>query len=115
MRARPIRSRIYLPVLKLGLVATDWKYVGGITMLTYVGLYPTGWKVWSVPVFMLAGILVAALSYFFFYFTRVGRRSHWLEHTFRAWRESPIRRRHLPIDHPLGGYRPWIISDEEPE
>ncbi len=42
MRARPIRSQIYLPVVRFGVTDADWKFVIFITLLCYSA--PSGYN-----------------------------------------------------------------------
>lgn len=112
MRARPIRSRIFLPVVRLGLVSDDWKWVGAIAFLGFF-LPFLFWKYVSpvsflrVPIHFWAGLIASAASYGFFFWIRAGRKPHWFQHSLRKLVESPVRRRTMPADW---GARPrfWI-------
>jgi hypothetical protein len=103
MRMRPVRSRIFLPVIRLGLVSDDWKWVGAISFLAFF-LPFLFWKYVSpvsflrVPVHFWVGLVASLASYSFFFWIRVGRRPHWFQHSVRMLVESSVRRRTLPAD-----------------
>ncbi len=113
MRARPIRSRIYLPVIRCGLVASDWKYVGVAALLGYFVPYFLHVRIMKVPLFLFTGIAAVFASYVFFYFIRVGRRPLWFEHTLRAALENKVRRRLLPADLAKKPLRTWILQESQ--
>lgn len=113
MRARPVRSRIYLPVIRCGLIASDWKYVAVAALLGYFVPYFLHIRIMKVPLFLFTGIAAVFAAYVFFYFIRVGRRPLWFEHTLRSARESPVRRRVLPVDFAKQPLRPWILQKSQ--
>jgi hypothetical protein len=98
MRARPIRSNIYLPVVRFGVVTSDWKFVLAAALLGYGIPFLLDLKLWRVPLELWTGLLAAAVSILFFNFVRIGRRPFWLQHHLRAAMESPRKRRTLPRD-----------------
>ena len=112
MRARPIRSRIFLPVVRLGLVSDDWKWVCCIAFLGFF-LPFLFWKYVSpvsflrVPIHFWVGLVASAVSYSFFFWIRSGRKPRWFQHTLQTLVEASVRRRTLPADW---GSRPrfWI-------
>jgi hypothetical protein len=110
MRPRPIRSNIYLPVVRFGVVAADWKFVLTATLLGYAVPFWFDLKLWRVPLELWTGLLASALSVAFFNYARTGRRPFWLQHHLRAHFESPRLRRALPGDTSRRRKRPWITS-----
>jgi len=103
MRARPVRSRIFLPVVRLGLVSDDWKWVLTIAFLGFFLPYlfwrfvaPLGFL--RVPIYFWVGLITTAAGYSFFYWIRKGRRGLWFQHRLRQLIEAPTRRRSLPAD-----------------
>ncbi len=112
MRSRPIRSRIYLPIVRCGLIASDWKYVALATLMGYFVPYFLNVRIMRVPLFFFTGVGVLFASYIFFYFIRVGRRPRWFEHTMRAAVESGTRRRLLPSDAAHRHRRSWILQSD---
>ena len=103
MRARPVRSRIFLPVVRLGLVSDDWKWVCAIAFLGFF-LPFLFWRYVSpvsflhVPIHFWIGLVASAASYSFFFWIRTGRKPHWFQHTLRTFVDAPVRRRTLPAD-----------------
>jgi len=101
MRARPVRSRIFLPVVRLGLVSDDWKWVCAIAFLGFF-LPFLFWKyVWPVsflraPIHFWVGLVASAASYSFFFWIRAGGKPHWVQHSLRTVVESPVPRRSVP-------------------
>lgn len=108
MRPRRIRSNIYLPVVRFGVVSSDWKFVLAVTLLGYGVPFWLDLKMWRVPLELWTGILAAVLSIAFFNFVRIGRRPFWLQHYLRAFTESPINRRTLPLDLLRRPRRSWM-------
>ena len=103
MRARPVRSRIFLPVVRLGLVSDDWKWVFSIAFLGFFLPY-LFWRFVSpvsflrTPIHFWVGLITSAAGYSFFYWIRKGRRPLWFQHRLRQLIEQPRRRRALPAD-----------------
>ena len=103
MRARPIRSRIFLPVVKLGLVSDDWPWVAVISFAGFFLPY-LFWKFVEpasflrVPIFLWLGLVASAASYGFFYFIRIGRRPRWFQHKLKQLCEPDVRRGTLQAD-----------------
>ncbi|HKX33324.1 MAG TPA: hypothetical protein VJ302_36945 [Blastocatellia bacterium] len=103
MPARPVRSRIFLPVVRVGLVSDDIKWVAAIAFTSFLGPFLV-WKLISqinflhVPLFLWTGLIGSSAGYAFFFWIRTGRRARWFQHTIRLWLEPSIRRRALPID-----------------
>jgi len=95
---RPIRSNIYLPVVRFGVVTSDWKFVMAATLLGYAVPFWLDLKVWRVPLELWTGLLAAAVSIAFFNFVRIGRHPYWLQHKLRAFTEDPRHRLVLPAD-----------------
>ncbi|HZS47944.1 MAG TPA: hypothetical protein VFC63_22935 [Blastocatellia bacterium] len=108
MRARPIRARIYTPVVRFGIVSTDWKFILAATLGGYLIPFFLNLRLWRVPLFLWTGLFCALVSYAFFFFIRIGRKPYWFQHTIRALIESPIQRRVLPSDYKRS--RSWIID-----
>jgi hypothetical protein len=98
MRPRPIRSNIYLPVVRFGVFTSDWKFVLTATLIGYGVPFWLDLKLWKVPLELWTGVLAAGLSIAFFNFVRIGRRPYWLQHRLRAITEKPCHRRTIPAD-----------------
>jgi hypothetical protein len=92
-----------LPVVRLGLVSDDWKWVFAIAFLGFFLPYLL-WRLVSpigflrVPIHFWVGLITAAACYSFFYWIRKGRRPLWFQHRLRQLIEAQTRRRTLPAD-----------------
>lgn len=108
LRKRPIRARIYQPVMRFGVVASDWKYILAVSLVCYALPMVLKINLGGVPLFLAAGPAAMFLSYAFFYWMRIGRRPHWLQHKLRALLLDPVERAALPADR--AGLRPrsWL-------
>jgi len=109
MRPRPIRPNVYLPVIRFGVVSSDWKFVLATTLTGYTLPFLFNLKLWGMPLELWTGLAAAALSIAFFNYVRIGRRPYWLQHRLRALVESPRHRRTLPVDAVKQPRRRWII------
>jgi hypothetical protein len=108
MRHRAVRPNIYLPVVRFGVVATDWKFILCSTLTGYLIPFFFRFKIGAVPMWFVTGVAAAALSYAFFRYTKVGRRSYWFQHSVRALLDGPLARRTLPNDRGERFDRPWL-------
>ena len=108
MRLRPVRSKIYLPVVLFYVVSSDWKYVLALTMLGYLIPFFFDLKAWVVPVWLITGVGALVGSVLFFAYIRAGRRPNWFEHSLRALMSYPLARRVLPADGVRSPRRPWL-------
>jgi hypothetical protein len=95
MRHRPIRPNVYLPVVKFGVVSSDWKFVLGAIFIGYTAPFLLDLKLWRVKLGLWTGVSAAAFAVAFFNWARIGQRPHWLQHKIRALVESPRQRRAL--------------------
>ena len=117
MRSRPVRPNIYLPVVRFGVVVADWKYILMATLIGYLVPFFFRLKSGNVPLWFVTGLISAALSYGFFRYAKVGRRSHWFQHSSRALFEGSVARRTVPEDRNAPATR-WLrdrIQSEESE
>ncbi|HKR58292.1 MAG TPA: hypothetical protein VJS64_01060 [Pyrinomonadaceae bacterium] len=108
MRARPIRSQIYLPVVRFGVRDTDWKFVIAVVLIAYALPFFLNMRVLRFPLEIWTTIICTVVSVAFFNFVRIGRRPFWLQHQLGALL-TPARLRHsLPTDRKE---RPWLLRD----
>ncbi|HEY6803715.1 MAG TPA: hypothetical protein VI306_09065 [Pyrinomonadaceae bacterium] len=111
MRFRPVRPNIYLPVVRFGVVVSDWKYILFVTLAGYLVPFFLRLEVGNLPLWFATGIGAAAISYCFFRYTKVGRRSYWFQHSLRSFREGNVARRTLPTDRAKD--RTWLQIETE--
>ena len=107
MKPRPIRSQIYLPVVRFGVVDTDWKFVIFITLLCYSVPFIFNLKLLNFPLEIWATLLGLVASVAFFNFVRIGRRPFWLQHQIAALTKSTRQRHALPSDRKPA---PWLLK-----
>jgi hypothetical protein len=108
MRARSIRSQLYLPVVRFGVVDTDWKFVIFITLACYSIPFLMNVRFLGFPLEIWTTVAGLAGSVAFFNFIRMGKRPFWLQHQIVAM-TTPSRCRHpLPTDKQV---RPWLLGD----
>ena len=112
MQPRPIRSNIYLPVVRFGVADNDWKFVLLATCLGYGIPFFFNIRVYHVPLEMITGVVITAMAVGFFNFIRIGRRTYWLQHSVKGFIESPIRRAAIPADRVRRPTRPWLIMPD---
>jgi hypothetical protein len=109
MRPRSIRPNVYLPVVKFGVVSSDWKFVLFAGLIGYTVPFLFDLKLWGVPLEILTGLMLGALSIAFFNWARMGRRPYWLQHKLRSFFENPRSRSALPADERKRPGRPWVM------
>ena len=109
MRLRPMRPNIYLPVVRFGVVVSDWKYILLVTLFGYLVPFFLRLKVGNVPLWFVTGIVGAALSYSFFRYTKVGRKPYWFQHSIRAWFDGPKSRPITAEEHQRRN-REWLLD-----
>ncbi len=107
MRPRPIRSQIYLPVSRFGVVDSDWKFVLLTTFVCYATPFMLDLKLFKVPVELWASLLGLLCSVAFFNYIRLGRKPFWLQHQITALLRPSRLRLTLPSD-PNG--KPWLLG-----
>ena len=105
MRARPVRSQIYLPVLRFGITDQDWAYVLLAGSLGYSIPFLLGLQLYGIPLELWVGIIAIIFSVAWLNVIRVGRRPQWLKHRIQGMLRGEIARRRLPGETSP----PWII------
>ena len=108
LRKRPVRARIYQPVTRFGVVATDWKYIVAVSLVCYALPMVAGASAGGIPLFLIAGPGAMLVTYTFFYLVHVGRRPRWLHHRLRSTARHPVERGALPVDRLKCPPRPWL-------
>ena len=110
MRIRPVRPNIYLPVVRFGVVVTDWKYILCATLVGYLIPFFFRLKLGRLPLWFVTGIGAAAVSYCFFRYTKVGRRPYWFQHSIRNFFDGSLARRTVPGDRASAPRRRWLVE-----
>jgi hypothetical protein len=98
MQARPIRSQIYLPVLRFGITDEDWGFVIVAAILGYAIPFVFGVKIGNVPLEIVGWIVATGLTIFTLNMIRRKSRPAWLRHFIQAALQEAVSRRRLPGD-----------------
>ena len=110
MRLRPVRPNIYLPVIRFGVLISDWKYILAATLVGYLVPFFFRLKLGFVPLWFLTGIGTAAISYGFFRYTKVGRKPYWFQHSIKASFAGSLARRTFPADRRRRARSEWLLT-----
>lgn len=108
MQHRPIRSQLYLPVLRFGITDEDWGFVILAGVAGYAVPFLLDWKVWRLPVELIGWVLMMGLAVAALNVIRRQSRPGWLKFTLRARLRGKVRRRCLPGEIVAAGF----ITDE---
>lgn len=108
-RHRPIRSQLYLPIVKFGVPDTDWPYLLFVPLGTYIVFFFSGLEIARVPLELPATVFAFVGAVAFSNLIRRGRRPFWLQHTLAAAVTPARRRRRLPSDAAARPPRPWVL------
>src|SRR5262245_9774970 len=98
MQPRPIRSQIYLPVLRFGLTDEDWGIVILAAIVGYAIPFWFGMKIHGVPLELMGWLAMMGLSVFILNLFRRNSRPGWVWHAVQARALGPVSRRRLPDD-----------------
>ncbi|MGE0116183.1 MAG: hypothetical protein AB7T07_15035 [Steroidobacteraceae bacterium] len=109
MQARPIRSQIYLPVLRFGITDEDWGFVIVAAILGYAIPFVFGMKIGNVPLEIVGWIVATGLTIFTLNIIRRKSRPAWLRHVIRAVLQGAVSRRRLPGDTACD----WLKPEEK--
>lgn len=109
MQPRPIRSQIYLPVLRFGITDEDWGFVIVAAVAGYTVPFLLGMKVGNVPLEIVGWIVAAGLTILALNIIRRKSRPAWLRHVIQARLQGAVSRRRLPGD----AARAWLKQDQE--
>src|SRR5262245_46506489 len=109
MRPRPMRSQIYLPVLRFGITDEDWGVVILASVLGYAIPFLFGMKASGIPLEMIGWLVTMALSVLALNVLRRRSRPRRLKHVLQAKLQGQMSRRRLPGD-PV---QVWLKSDQE--
>src|ERR1700752_405898 len=110
MRFRPVRPNIYLPVIRFGVLISDWKFILVATLAGHLVPFIFRLRIGIVPLWFVGGIGSAAISYAFFRFTKVGRKPYWFQHSLSALLQGSIACRTLAIDRERQRQKSWLLT-----
>ena len=111
MQQRPVRSQIYLPVLRFGITDEDWGFVIVAAILGYAIPFLFGMKIGNVPLEMVSWIITMGLTILTLNIIRRRSRLAWLRHVIQAKLQGAVSRRRLPGETTTT----WLKQDQESE
>jgi hypothetical protein len=98
MQPRPIRSQLYLPVLRFGITDEDWGLVILASVIGYGIPFLLGWKIYAIPAELIGWLIAMGCSVLILNLIRSKSRPGWLKHSWQAHRQGRVQRRWLPTD-----------------
>ncbi len=107
MQQRPIRSQIYLPVLRFGITDEDWGFVILASVAGYAVPFLLGLKIYRIPAELVGWLITMGLSVLTLNLIRKQSRPGWLRHTVQARLQGRARRRWV-CDEP---HSRWLITE----
>ena len=96
MQQRPIRSQLYLPVLRFGITDEDWGFVILASVAGYTIPFLLGWKILNIPAELIGWLVMMGISVLLLNLMRRKNRAGWLKHSWQAWQRGRLLRRWLP-------------------
>lgn len=110
MQPRPIRSQIYLPILRFGITDEDWGFVLLASVLGYAVPFLLNVRIYHLPAELLGWLITMGLSILILNLLRRRNRPGWLKHTMQ-WRiRGSVRRRWVPDEF----HSAWLLSKQNP-
>lgn len=107
MQQRPIRSQLYLPILRFGITDEDWGFVIGASLIGYAVPFLLGLRVYGIPAELIGWLVLMGLSVLCLNLIRRQSRPGWLRHTIQARLRGSTSRRWLPHEW----QRAWLRED----
>ena len=98
MRQRPVRSQIFLPLLRFGITDEDWGAVILSGVLGYCLPFALDLQFGGLPLELPSAVLSAGGGALFLSWLRRRSRPGWLRHKARAALGGQAERRLLPVD-----------------
>ncbi|MGE0128991.1 MAG: hypothetical protein AB7U82_13005 [Blastocatellales bacterium] len=111
MQPRPVRSQIYLPVLRFGITDEDWGFVIIAAVLGYAVPFLLGMNAWNVPLEIVGWVITMGLTILSLNIIRRKSRPAWLRHVIQAKLQGEVSRRRLPG----ASVAAWLKQDQESE
>ena len=93
MQPRPIRSQLYLPVLRFVITDEDWGFVILASVVGYTIPFLMSWKIFRIPAELIGWLIMMGISVLLLNLMRRKNRAGWLKHSWQAWRLGRVLRR----------------------
>lgn len=90
---RPVRSLIYLPILRFGLTDQDWMFVlvGGV--IGYTIPYVLSLSIWGIPLEIVCAVILIIFAVLIMNILRVKKRPLFLKHLIQYKFQGKSNRR----------------------
>jgi hypothetical protein len=96
MQPRPIRSQLYLPILRFGITDEDWGFVILASVIGYAAPFALGLEVYHIPAELIGWVVMMGASVLALNLIRRKSRPGWLKHTLRSGLAGRVKHRWLP-------------------
>lgn len=110
MRPRPIRSQLYLPILRFGITDEDWGFVILAGVIGYAAPFALRLEFFHLPVELIGWLLTMGLSVLALNLIRSKSRPGWLRHTIQSRLRGAVSRRWLP-EEIEGRQKSWMRTE----
>jgi len=110
MQTRPIRSQIYLPVLRFGITDEDWGIVLLASVLGYGVPFFFNLRVYHIPMELLGWLIAMGVSILILNLIRRKQRPSWLQHIFQWYLRKRVQRRWWPDEFHPDWFRPQELA-----
>ena len=108
MRTRPIRSQLYLPILRFGITDEDWGFVILASIAGYAVPFALGIEVFHIPAELIGWGVMMGASVLALNLIRRKSRPGWLRFTLQVWLRGRVSRRWLPGERQSD----WLVIEE---
>ena len=109
MQPRPIRSQLYLPILRFGITDEDWGFVILASIVGYAVPFALGIEIFHIPAELIGWVVMMGASVLALNLIRRKSRLGWLKFTLQSKLRGGVSRRWLP-----GELQPnWLVSKDE--
>ena len=96
MRPRPIRSQLYLPILRFGITDEDWGFVILAGVIGYAAPFALRLEFFHLPAELIGWLVTMGLSVLALNVIRRKSRPGWLRHTIQSRLRGAVSRRWRP-------------------
>lgn len=109
MQPRPIRSQLYLPILRFGITDEDWGFVILASLAGYGVPFILRIEVFHVPVELIGWLVMMGASILTFNLLRRKSRPGWIKYTLRSGLRGRVSRSWLPAEHQPD----WLVINDQ--